>query len=461
LTLDGQSLTSAQILAATEDPKIKVKLAESVPKLLEKNHSFLASKVAEGKKIYGVNTGYGGSADVRFEDVKEVQRSLIHHLNAGFGEKIDPKIVRGVMVVRTNSLSKGFSGVRHEVVDCLCRMINDDIIPVVPKRGSISASGDLMPTSYIACCMMGRPDAKVIHKGVVRTMQDLMNEGFQPIQFVEKEALAVVNASSFATTLAACLLTESSAALLMTQLSTALSVESLHGRLESFHPTIHKCMPHSGQKEAAANISRMLSNSKLAEFLMDIDREDHEGVLKQDRYALRTSAQWLSPAIETLCKALDTIKIDLNSANDNPLIDHLHQKILHGGNFQGVSSTVAMDQTRQALQLCGKLLFAQMSEMLNVNMSHGLPPNLCGSNPNVDFGLKGTDTAMASYMSELDYLTAPLTNHVLSAEMHNQSINSLALISARMTAQALDVLHMMLANITLAHVQAIDLRVLQ
>ena len=120
-----------------------------------------------------------------------------------------------------------------------------------------------------------------------------------------------------------------------------------------------------------------------------------------------------------------------------------------------------MDKTRQAIQLCGRILFAQMSEMLNVGMSNLLPPNLCGSNPSLDFGLKGADIAMASYMSELDWLTGPLTNHVHSAEMHNQGINSMALVSARVTKQALDILQQMHANILLSHVQALDLRWLQ
>ena len=126
--------------------------------------------------------------------------------------------------------------------------------------------------------------------------------------------------------------------------------------------------------------------------------------------------------------------------------------------FQAISVTVAMDQARQSLQLCGKLLFAQLAELTNVSMNNGLPPNLAGSDINTDFGFKGMDTAMASYMSELDYLTNAITNHVLSAELHNQSVNSMALVSARYTEQALEILQMMLTNILCAHAQALDLR---
>lgn len=215
-----------------------------------------------------------------------------------------------------------------------------------------------------------------------------------------------------------------------------------------------------GQREAAANILSLLEGSTYAEPL-DAKEDDYYGLLKQDRYALRTSAQWLGPAVEVISQSITRITTDLNSANDNPIIDHRKDDILHCGNFQGTMATIAMDQARQSVQLCGKLLFAQMSEMLNVKMSNGLPPNLCGSDPSVNFGMKGMDTAMASYMSELDYLTAPITNHVVSAEMHNQSVNSLAFISARLTREALEILRMMLSNILYAHTQAIDLRWLE
>ena len=133
-----------------------------------------------------------------------------------------------------------------------------------------------------------------------------------------------------------------------------------------------------------------------------------------------------------MLNSIDRSTSEINSANDNPLIDHRRDEIIHGGNFQGASITVAMDQRKQALQMCGKMLFGQMSELVNFKLSNGLPPNLSGSDTNTDMGYKGTDIAMASYCSELDYLGYGLTNHVLSTELHNQSVNSLALISARM-----------------------------
>ena len=462
ICIDGRSLDLSSVYAVSRHRDIRIAVHDDATAIMQRNASFFRQQIESGLTIYGVNTGYGGSADVRSNETRELQNSLIRHLNAGFGEKLPSKVVRGVMLIRANSLSIGFSGVRPCVVDQLIAMLNADIVPVVPKRGSVSASGDLMPTSYIAACMAGRPDAKVLVQGNITTAPAaLADAGLTPQIFEAKEALAVINSSSVAASMAACVLFEANSAVLLTQAAVAMTTEVLNGNVESFHPTIQKCLPHPGQREAADNLRRLLSASRFAKHAPNISEKDRPGTLKQDRYALRTATQWLAPVLETLQESVRRVSIELNSANDNPLIDHEAGEILHGGNFQGTSVTVAMDQARQALQLCGKLLFAQMSEMVNVNLSGGLPPNLAGSDPNRDFGFKGADTAMASYAAELDSLAAPVTQHVLSAELHNQSVNSLALLSARRSQRALTLLHTMLANIVCCQLQAIDLRWLE
>lgn len=460
--LDGTSLTIAKLMAVSSKRVNDISMAVHLEEDLIKNVAYLDEKLTSGHVIYGVNTGFGGSANVRCSDPLEVQRSLIRHLNVGFGQTIDLDVVRGVMAVRANSLALGYSGVRPEVVKLLCGMINADVIPVTPLRGSISASGDLAPTSYIAACMSGRPESMVTYRGEEVLATEAFNDAKLPIiEFQAKEALAVVNSASFASTLAARVLFDASIAVLLTQLTTAMSVECLRGRMESFHPTIHKGLPHQGNQEVANNLVKLLEGSKLARTGLESTKEDNPDTLKQDRYPLRTSPQWLGPTTEILLASIRRVTIELNSSNDNPIIDHRRDEILHGGNFQGISTTIAMDQTRQALQLCGKLIFAQLSEILNYTMNDGLPPNLSGCDVNSDFGFKGVDTATASYASELDYLTNPLTNHVVSAEMHNQAVNSMALVSARMTGSALELLQMILTNALCAQCQAIDLRWLE
>ncbi|XP_052809166.1 uncharacterized protein LOC128237618 [Mya arenaria] len=245
------------------------------------------------------------------------------------------------------------------------------------------------------------------------------------------------------------------------QVCTGMSVEALHGRTESFHPLIHECLPHVGQKEIARNMLRVLEDSQLAITTLDMHFPDKYGVLKQDRYSLRSSPQWLGSVAETLVDACRRITIELNSANDNPIIDHRTNTIAHGANFQGETMSIAMDQTRQVIGVCGKLLLAQFQEVVNGKLNFGLPPNLSGCDINLDFGFKGCDTAMASYMSELDHFVNPMSNHVISAETHNQSVNSMALVSARLTAEAVEIVQMMVTNLLCLTAQAVDLRLLR
>ena len=459
VTLDGNHLTIPAVTAVTGDKSLKVALSEDALEETAANQAYLQRKLDDGLVVYGINTGFGGSADVRSSKLDEVQKSLIRAVNAGMGRTFPANVTRAAMVTRANCLVKAYSGVRPDVPKVLTDLINKDIIPCVPLRGSVSASGDLMPLGYIAAAMIGRTDLAVEHSGSRMTCPEAMEKAdVQPITLGPKEGLAIINANSFAAGVSAPTLYDANLVLLLTQVCTGLSIEALRGRTESFHPVIHKCLPHVGQMEIAQNMLTIMKDSKLAITELDMQLPDKYGVLKQDRYSLRSSPQWLGSVAETLNDACRRITIELNSANDNPIIDHRTNTIANGANFQGETMSIAMDQTRQVLGVCGKLLLAQFQEVVNAKLNIGMPPNLSGCDINSDVGFKGCDTAMASYMSELDHLVNPMSNHVLSAEAHNQSVNSMALVSARLTAEAVEIVQMMVANLLCLTVQAVDLR---
>lgn len=246
---------------------------------------------------------------------------------------------------------------------------------------------------------------------------------------------------------------------------TALAVEALNGARGSFDPFVGEARPHVGQIEAAHLIYELLAGSQFAvNHEAEVKIEEDDGVLRQDRYSLRTAPQWLGPQFEELKHAKETVRVEVNSTTDNPLVEPPKTEgadgiIHHAGNFQALAMTVAMDHLRLALAQIGRLMFVQLTEILNPLMNRGLPGNLAGGEAALDFGGKGLDIAAAAYAGELNALGGMNVGvGVVSAEMHNQSLNSLALVSARYTLTALEVSELLAASHIYILCQAVDLR---
>ena len=402
-----------------------------------------------------------------------MQKALIQHHNAGVvlphGDNRDSHshrmpipIVRAAMLTRCNSLLRGHSAVRVDVVEAILVFLRRAMTPVVPLRGSISASGDLTPLAYIAGALEGNPDIAV-HCGedarVIPADEALRELDLPPLDFGPKEGLGLLNGTAFSGGAASLVVFDATRLLSLSQMLTAMATEALGGTASNYHPFISLARPHQGQAEAAANIFRFLADSRLAAVVSAGPPEPSTG-LAQDRYALRTSPQWIGPQMESLALALSQVRTELNSTTDNPLVDPVDGAIHHGGNFQAASITSAMEKTTSAAQMIGRMIFAQCSEVINPALSNGLPPNLSVDDPSLSFAFKGVDINMASYVSELGYLNHPVSNHVQSAEMHNQGLNSLALIGCRYAAEAVDVLSLMTATYLYVLCQALDLRAL-
>ena len=452
--LRGEALNIADVFFLSENTSVPVGIDDAVCDMLKENRNYLMALVEKGMTIYGVNTGFGGSADVRSSDTDAMQRALLRLLNAGVGPCFDSKIVRAAMAIRTNCLCRGYSGVRPELVLQIVKLLNNGITPKVPIRGSISASGDLMPLSYVAAAVAGRPDLNVDHKGELRTMEDIKHMcDIEPLTLQAKEGLAIMNSVSFSTAVSAMTTYHANIATLLTQACSALCFEAMHGKVDSLHPLIHRIKPHSGQIEVAENMRMLLEDSQMVSREKEFFQDHQCHSLAQDRYDLRTVPQWIGPVLECLSDVIGTINTELVSVDDNPIVDHRTGAILSGGNFQGTALMCGMDRLRSALQLCGKLLMAQLYELVNPAMNKGLTPNLSGQDIRTDFGFKGVDIAMAAYMSELEHLGNPVSNHVQSAEMNNQSVNSLALISGRLTSEAVEIVQTMISMHLCAVVQ--------
>ncbi|KAJ5747202.1 uncharacterized protein N7511_008898 [Penicillium nucicola] len=483
ITVDGQSLDIESVFAVarchaepslTDDQKVLARVHQSI--------DFLTQVLKAGHTVYGVTTGFGGSANTRTSDYETLQKALIQHHNSAVAfpypgiqlsghenttlndlkSHIMPiSTVRAAMLTRCNSLLRGHSSVRIEVIETIIALLAKNMTPIVPLRGSISASGDLTPLAYIAGALEGNPDILIQRPTAsgyekVPSNKALNEAGLKSFTFGPKEGLGLLNGTAFSSGSASLVMFEANQLILLSQVLTAMGTEAMMGNRRNYHPFISEVRPHNGQSEAAANIFAHLEGSKLA-----IDEgPGGEAKLAQDRYAWRTAPQWIGPQLEDMKLATEQLQTELNSTTDNPIVDPSNKEIYHGGNFQAVSVTSAMEKTMSAMQMLGKMLFAQCSELINPMLSNGLPPNLCFDDPDVSFAFKGIDINMAAYMSELAYLAHPVSNYVQSAEMHNQGLNSLAFIASRYAGDTVELLSLMTATYLYVVCQALDLRAL-
>ncbi|KAL8832270.1 MAG: hypothetical protein Q9191_000369 [Dirinaria sp. TL-2023a] len=480
--VDGQSLDISSVVAVSRyavEPRLDD--GEVPSGRMNASVASLNKLINTGDTLYGVNTGFGGSADTRTSQAEILQSALLQHhqfglllrtdkgeqslssINAQSSHAMPSDWVKGTMVVRCNSVARGHSAVSLDVIKTILALVREELVPVIPLRGSISASGDLSPLSYIAGAVCGNPDIYVQSRtGAISAKAALQRIGIDPKVLGPKEGLGLMNGTALSAAVASLALYETHHITILSQVITAMAVEALLGNAGNYDDFFAETRPHKGQLESARTIRQFVQGSLLARGLNQVDDKSRDGgILYQDRYALRTASQWIGPQLEDLLLAQEQVTTELNSTTDNPLVDISGETAHHGGNFQAVSITSAMEKTRLSLQMIGKLLFAQSSELINATLSNGLPPNLAVDEPSSSYTMKGVDIGMASYMSELAFLANPVSSHVQSAEMHNQAVNSLAFLTTRFTSQSVDLVSLMSASCLYIVCQALDLRVLQ
>ncbi len=473
LVLDGTSLTTAQVAAAARRPGTAViKLAAEAIEAVRRSADLRERLVESGDPIYGTTTGFGDSSrhHISPDKAADLQRNLIrYHLN-GTGPIAPAEVVRATMVVRANCLARGCSGIRPEVVELLAGLVNADVLPIVPERGSVGASGDLVPLCYLAAVVIGEGEATWRGRRM-QARQALREAGLSPLTLQAKEALALINGTSFMSGFAALAVEDALRLAGAAEICTALASQVLLGHRGHFAPFAHSHKPHPGQVASAAAVHRLLEGSALVADTRAVDttwsgpghRELPRGI--QDRYSIRCAPHVIGVLRDTLAWVRAWVTTEINSANDNPLFDAATETIHNAGNFYGGHIGQAMDALKLAVASVADLLDRQLALVVDEKFSNGLPANLAAAREPDDYqaglhhGFKGMQIAASALAAEaLKCAVAPATAFSRSTEAHNQDKVSMGSIAARDARAVIEIVEQLTAIHLHALCQAADLR---
>jgi phenylalanine ammonia-lyase len=467
----GDRLTLAQVAAVGRgECSVELTSNQAIRERIFASHNLLDEKLNRGEIIYGVNTGFGGN--VRFlipqDDLPFHQENLFRFLTCGVGPPLADDAVRASMLLRANALAKGFSGVRVEIIERVLDLLNHGITPVVPRYGSVGASGDLIPSAYIGRALLGQ--GEVFYRGgQVSAKEALQSAQLEPIKLRAKEGLALINGTTVMTGIGALAIYDGQYLALLALGCVSLAIEALRATDDPFSETIHKAKNHAGQVEAAEYCRKLLDRSRYVRNLNEIrekltqarDPSEHKTIRSdesiQTPYSLRCVPQGLGPVLDALRNHQATLEAEINSANDNPLIDPVEGRVYHTGNFYGGHVARAMDSWKIDLTTMGNWLHAIMAMLVDERFNNGLPPNL-SPKPGLSSGFKGMQLCLTSLVCAMRHLANPNMIHSLATEQYNQDMVSLGTHSATTAADMTALLRDAMSIVLLSLCQAIDLR---
>ncbi|MBL0935101.1 MAG: aromatic amino acid lyase [Rhizobiaceae bacterium] len=464
IIITGQDLTLTDIRAVAQGAKVALTDDPAILARIEKSRAVIAGGVERGEQIYGVTTLFGGMADqyVGPDLLADVQRIAVWQHKSTTGPRLPAEDVRAAMLLRANSFVKGASGVRREIIERYLAFLNAGAHPHVHQRGSIGASGDLVPLSYIGGAVIGLDPAFLVDLDgeTLDAHSALSRIGLEPLTLQPKEGLALNNGTGACTGVAA-----NATARALDLASLALGIHALYAQAmlstdQSFDPFIHAMKPHPGQIWVAKQMGRLVAGSKVIRSEAAGGRSHRMGKLIQDRYSLRCLPQYLGPVVDGIATAARQIETEANCANDNPLIDPDTGEIFHTGNFLAQYTGVAMDGLRYHVGLIAKHIDAQIALLMTPEFSYGLNPSLVGNmEAGINVGLKSLQIGGNSMMPLMSFYGQSIVDRFPThAEQFNQNVNSQAMNSANLARETIDVLEHYLAAALMIGVQAVELR---
>jgi len=468
VVLNGSDLTIEDIIAIGFGLKTITIDPDSIERCRE-SRKFLNSKISAKYIVYGVNTSFGPMSNKIIDDseLEELQVNLIRSHAAGLGDPIPYYIAQGALAVRLNTLVKGYSGVRIELLEFMKVMINQNIAPYIPECGSVGASGDLVHLSHLVLAIIG--EGQVYYKSKLCNAKKLYSElGITPIKLSYKEGLALINGTSIMTAIAAFTYFETKKLFNIACVTCAFAVEIFGGINDAFDEDLACLKPHPGQITVSKIIQKLIEGSNNITARHDIHEsirsQQSQGIVfetnikVQDVYSIRCTPQILAPVIESIDYIKNTIQCEANSSNDNPIIIPEKEKIIHGGNFHGQSIAYAMDILSIAVSTICNLSERRINKLLDKSLNEGLPEHLIFGTEGLAMGLMGAQYLATSCTAENRQMANPVSIQTISCNASNQDVVSMGTIAARKALNTVNNAKHVITVEVLADMQALSFR---
>ena len=446
ITITGEDLCIHDFIKVARH-KYKASLSEEAKQRIKSSRETVEKILERNEIVYGLTTGFGSLAKVKIspKDTAKLQENLATSHAVGVGKPLSEEIVRGIMLLRINTFAKGFSGIKLETVNLLLEMLNRQVYPLVPEKGSVGASGDLAPLSHIIIVMLGKGEA--IHKGKkISGLQALRKAGLKPIQLSSKEGLALNNGTPVMTSIAAFSIHEAEKLIENNILSAAMTMDALKARTEFLHEEVHKARPHKGQAFVARKLKILLEGSQL----IDSDKQK-----VQDAYSIRATPVVIGASLDAINYAKEKVLIEMNSATDNPLI--FGQNAYSAANFHGQPIALAMDFLSIAVSELGNLSDRRIFRLLDPCLNEGLPAFLI-ENSGLNNGLMIPQYTTAALVSENKVLCHPSSVDSIPTCANQEDHVSMGTYGARKALEIISNTRKVIAIEFLTAAQALDIR---
>jgi len=429
LTIDNQLVGLAELRDAWQDP-VTVNLSDDARRRVAESNELIADVVAGGEQVYGVNTGFGQLAQVRISDdeLAHLQENLVRSHAVGVGNDLGDDIVRLVMLMKVIALAEGFSGVRLELVDALCALINNNIYPRIPSQGSVGASGDLAPLAHMAGVLIGVGEARV-NGTIVPAELALQEAGLKPITLAPKEGLALLNGTQVSTALALAAIFRTEHVLAAVLTAGAMSSDAIKGSDTPFDKRIQSVRGHGGQIAVAGVLRELMRGSDIRASHLACDRV-------QDPYSIRCQPQVVGACLDVLRHVCKVIETEANAVTDNPLVFAESRSVLSGGNFHAEPVALAADYLALAIAEIGSLSERRIALLIDPHLS-GLPAFLVAEG-GLNSGFMMAQVTAAALTSENKSHAHPASVDSIPTSANQEDHVSMATFAARRLHEMID-----------------------